>query len=76
MQIKPEETNPEDGQRVQQHLTFAIGAEEYPVSLLKVEKIAEYDRDTEILRTWEWIRRMSEASKANSSALEHNCTRF
>jgi chemotaxis signal transduction protein len=76
MQIKPEETNPEDGQRVQQHLTFAIGAEEYPVSLLKVEKIAEYDRDTEILRTWEWICRMSEASKANSSALEHNCTRF
>jgi chemotaxis signal transduction protein len=59
MQIKPEETNPENGQRVQQRLTFAVGGKEYPVSLLKVEKIAEYDTDTEILRTWESIRRMS-----------------
>jgi hypothetical protein len=66
MQIEPQETNPENAQKVQQQPTFMIGGEEYSVSLLKVEKIAEYDTDAEILRTWEWIRRMSGAiTKAN-----------
>jgi hypothetical protein len=61
MQITPEETNPDAG-RNQHHLAFMIGGEEYAVSLLKVNKITEYDTDTEILRTLEWIRRMSGAS--------------
>jgi purine-binding chemotaxis protein CheW len=56
MQIKPQENNPENGQKVQQHLTFMIGGEEYAVSLLKVKEIIEYDTVTEVPRTPEWIR--------------------
>jgi hypothetical protein len=76
MPIKPQETNPENGRKVQPQPAFMIGGEEYAASLLKVEKLAEYDTDAEILRTWEWIRAMSGTMKANSSALKHNFTRF
>ena len=56
MQITSQETNPENGQKVQQHLTFMIGGEEYAVSLLKVKEIIEYDTVTEVPKTPEWIR--------------------
>jgi purine-binding chemotaxis protein CheW len=56
MQITAQDTNPEDGQKVQQHLTFMIGGEEYAVSLLKVKEIIEYDTVTEVPKTPEWIR--------------------
>src|SRR6267154_2990237 len=56
MQITSQESNPESGQKVQQHLTFMIGGEEYAVSLLKVKEIIEYDTVTEVPKTPEWIR--------------------
>jgi chemotaxis signal transduction protein len=66
MQIVKQETNPENGQNAQQHLTFRIGGEEC-ASLLKVRKFLEYDTDTEVLRTWEWIRGMSGARSAGKN---------
>ena len=32
---------------------------EFATALLRVEKAFEYDTDSEILRTWEWIQSMS-----------------
>ena len=62
MQSTEQEINPDNGQKVQQHLTFLAGGEEYAVSLLKVAKITEYDTVTEVLQTWEWVRKMSRSS--------------
>jgi purine-binding chemotaxis protein CheW len=56
MQIAPQETTPDNGQKVQQHLTFMIGGEEFAVSLLKVKEIIEWDTVTEVPKTPEWIR--------------------
>jgi purine-binding chemotaxis protein CheW len=55
MQITSQ-THSENGQKVQQHLTFMIGGEEYAISLLKVKEIIEYDTVTEVPKTPEWIR--------------------
>jgi len=71
MQITRQEKNQHSKQNVQQHLTFMIGGEEYAASLLKVAKATEYDTDTEILRTWEWIRAMS-GSNRNPAAKSHS----
>jgi hypothetical protein len=38
---------------------FMTGGGEFAASLLRVEKAFEYDTDSEVLRTWEWIRSMS-----------------
>lgn len=35
------------------------GGAEFAGSLLRVEKAFEYDTDSEVLRTWEWIQSMS-----------------
>jgi len=59
MQIAAQEINPEHGREIQQHLKSLVGDEQYAVSLLKVKSIMEYDTVTEVLRTWEWIRKMS-----------------
>jgi purine-binding chemotaxis protein CheW len=56
MQTTAEETKRENGQKVQQHLTFMIGGEEYAISLLKVREIIEYDTVTQVPKTPEWIR--------------------
>jgi len=65
MQITSQASTPENGQRPQQYLTALIGGEEYAASLLRVNKLIEYDTDSEVLRTWEWIRGMS--GRANST---------
>lgn len=56
MPSSTQETNQENGQNVQQHLTFMIGGEEYAISLLKVREIIEYDTVTQVPKTPEWIR--------------------
>jgi purine-binding chemotaxis protein CheW len=56
MQITSQDTYFENAQKVQQHLTFMIGGEEYAVSLLKVKEIIEFDTVTEVPKTPEWIR--------------------
>jgi purine-binding chemotaxis protein CheW len=56
MQITSQDSNFENAQKVQQHLTFMIGGEEYAVSLLKVKEIIEFDTVTEVPKTPEWIR--------------------
>ena len=56
MQITTQDTYSESSQKVQQHLTFMIGGEEYAVSLLKVKEIIEFDTVTEVPKTPEWIR--------------------
>jgi purine-binding chemotaxis protein CheW len=56
MQITSQDTYFESAQKVQQHLTFMIGGEEYAVSLLKVKEIIEFDTVTEVPKTPEWIR--------------------
>ena len=66
MQVTQQAANPEDGRKAQQHLTLMIGGKEYAASLLKVKKLIEYDTDSEVLRTWEWIRGMSGVA-ANST---------
>ena len=89
MQIAAQEINPEPGREIQQHLKSLIGDEQYAVSLLKVKSITEYDTVTEVLRTWEWIRKMSGSNrksagttatitpkKTNGSGLEPNFNRF
>jgi hypothetical protein len=38
---------------------LAMGAGGLAASLFRVEKAFEYDTDSEILRTWEWVRGMS-----------------
>jgi len=44
-----------------QNLVMAGG--EFAASLLRVEKAFEYDTDSEILRTWEWIGAMSRGKR-------------
>jgi purine-binding chemotaxis protein CheW len=56
MQTTSQDTYFENAQKVQQHLTFMIGGEEYAVSLLKVKEIIEFDTVTEVPKTPEWIR--------------------
>jgi purine-binding chemotaxis protein CheW len=56
MQITSPDTYFENAQKVQQHLTFMIGGEEYAISLLKVKEIIEFDTVTEVPKTPEWIR--------------------
>jgi purine-binding chemotaxis protein CheW len=56
MQITSQDTYFENAQKVQQHLTFMIGGEEYAISLLKVKEIIEFDTVTEVPKTPEWIR--------------------
>jgi purine-binding chemotaxis protein CheW len=56
MQITSQDTYSESAQKIQQHLTFMIGGEEYAVSLLKVKEIIEFDTVTEVPKTPEWIR--------------------
>lgn len=75
MQIAAQAANREHGHNIQQHLTGLIGDEQHAASLLKVKTIMEYDTVTEVLRTWEWIRKMSAPKTANGSALEHNFNR-
>ena len=56
MQTTSQDTYFENAQKVQQHLTFMIGGEEYAISLLKVKEIIEFDTVTEVPTTPEWIR--------------------
>jgi purine-binding chemotaxis protein CheW len=51
-----QDTYSESAQKIQQHLTFMIGGEEYAISLLKVKEIIEFDTVTEVPKTPEWIR--------------------
>ena len=67
MQITSQANSPENGQKPQQHLAVLIGGEQYAASLLRVKKLIEYDTDSEVVRTWEWIRGMSGRS-TNSTA--------
>jgi purine-binding chemotaxis protein CheW len=56
MQMTSQDTYSESAQKIQQHLTFMIGGEEYAISLLKVKEIIEFDTVTEVPKTPEWIR--------------------
>jgi hypothetical protein len=38
---------------------FVTRGEQFAASLLRVEKAFEYDTESEVLRTWEWIQSMS-----------------
>ena len=42
---------------------LVMGGGEFAASLLRVEKAFEYDTDSEILRTWEWIGAMSRGKR-------------
>ena len=50
---KPKDTQEGAGRK------FMTGGTEFTGSLLRVEKAFEYDTDSEVLRTWEWIQSMS-----------------
>src|ERR1700676_4208001 len=56
MQITAQDKYSESAQKVQQHLTFMIGGEEYAISLVKVKEIIEFDTVTEVPKMPEWIR--------------------
>ncbi len=46
--------------------TSSVNGENYAASLLSVKKLEEYDTDTEVRRTWEWIRGMSKKAATST----------
>jgi hypothetical protein len=55
---RTQQNNPKDTQKGAGQ-KFITGGAEFAGSLLRVEKAFEYDTDSEVLRTWEWIQSMS-----------------
>jgi hypothetical protein len=55
---RTQQNNPKNTQKGAGQKFITVSAE-FGGSLLRVEKAFEYDTDSEVLRTWEWIQSMS-----------------
>jgi len=61
MHIK--QNNSAENRQQAQGQNLVMGGGEFAARLLRVEKAFEYDTDSEILRTWEWIGAMSRGKR-------------